>query len=72
MRDTTYFFIAGHVAKARAKHPEFPHSWWGRFAVLLEEVGELLLAVVWERDAQRIRDEAGDCIAVLVRIVEGD
>ena len=60
------------VKHARCKHPVFPRSWWGKFAVLLEEVAELIWAVVWERDPQRIRAEALDCIAVLVRIVEGD
>lgn len=64
--------INAAVEHARCKHPVFPRSWWRRFAVLLEEVGELIWAVVWERDPQRIKAEALDCIAVLVRIVEGD
>jgi hypothetical protein len=40
--------------------------------VLLSEVRELIWAVVWERDMARIRDEALDCVAVLVRWIEGD
>ena len=64
--------IFAHVVAARNKHPVFPRSWWRRFAVLLEEVCELAWAVVWERDKERIRSEALDCVAVLVRIVEGD
>lgn len=64
--------IYTQVYLARYKHPVFARSWWGRFAVLLEEVGELIWAVVWERKPERIRAEALDCIAVLVRIVEGE
>ena len=69
---STYADIVGAVAHARRKHPAFPRSWWGRFAVLFEEVGELIWAVAWERKPERIRAEALDCIAVLVRIMEGE
>ena len=72
LRPSTRDGISIAVLLARNKHPVFPRSWWARFAVLLEEVGELIWAVVWERDPQRIRAEALDCIAVLVRILEGD
>ena len=64
--------ISAAVEHARRKHPVFGRTWRVKLAVLLEEVGELIWAVVWERDPQRIRAEALDCIAVLVRIVEGD
>ncbi len=64
--------IAAAVEHARCKHPNFRRTWWGKFAVLFEEVAELVWAVVWERDPKRIRAEALDCIAVLVRIIEHD
>ena len=72
LQSNTFGSIIVAVHWARNKHPGFRRTWWGKFAVLIEEVWELIWAVVWERDPQRIRAEALDCIAVLVRILEGD
>lgn len=70
--DTTVAICQG-TAHARSKHHWKPGcSWWFKCSVLLSEVRELLWAVIWERDPLRIRAEALDVIAVLVRIVEGD
>ena len=73
IQHTTWRDIHEHVEHARVKHPWKPGvSGWYKLRVLLSEVRELAWAVIWERDAKRIRYEALDCIAVLVRIVEGD
>ena len=64
--------ITHAVGHARAKHPVFGRTWRVKLFVLIEEVLELIWAVVWERDPKRIKAEALDCIAVLVRSVEGD
>ena len=70
---TTWRGIHDHVDHARTKHP------WPRGAsnlyktrVLLSEVREFLWAVFVERDAVRVREEALDVVAVLVRWIEGD
>jgi hypothetical protein len=68
----TWRGIHEHVEHARLKHPWHSATNCYRLRVLLSEVRELIWAVVWERDAARIRDEAFDCVAVLVRWVEGD
>ena len=64
--------IAEHVYHARTKHPVFARSRWQALRVLFSEVWEFLWAVFWERDPVRIREEALDVIAVLVRWIEGD
>lgn len=64
--------ISAHVAHARIKHPHFAASRGQATCVLLSEVREFLWAVFWERDRERIREEALDVIAVLVRWIEGD
>ena len=68
----TKLIINQATSHAREKHPNFPCSWFGKFAVLFEEIFELVKAVVWERSLLRSEEEAADCIAVLARIIEGD
>jgi hypothetical protein len=66
------FKMHKRVEHARLRHPWRSATNWFRLRVLLSEVRELIWAVVWERDMARIRDEALDCVAVLVRWIEGD
>jgi len=72
MEPSTWRGIHDHVHHARAKHPGFRKTRLGAAYVLLSEVRELLWAVFWERDPARVREEALDVIAVLVRWIEGD
>ena len=73
MQFTTWRDIMLHVEHAREKHPWPAEAGWGyKVRVLLSEVRELIWAVVWERKPERIRAEALDCIAVLIRIIEGE
>ena len=61
------------VEHARIKHPWHESaSWWYKARVLLSEVVELIWAIGVEREPERIRSEALDCIAVLIRMCEGD
>ena len=68
----TWHGIHEHVHHARRKHPVFATSKWQATRVLLSEVREFLWAVFWERDAARVREEAFDVVAVLIRWIEGD
>ncbi|MDL2267159.1 hypothetical protein LJC46_04130 [Desulfovibrio sp. OttesenSCG-928-G15] len=70
---STWRGIHEHVEHARLKHPwAVGVSNWYKSRVLLSEVREFFWAVFWERDAVRIREEALDVIAVLIRWIEGD
>lgn len=59
------------TSHARWKHKVFAKNKYHAFSVLLEEVHELYNAMLNEGE-ERTKEEALDCIAVLVRIVEGD
>ena len=72
IRYGTWRAIHERVEHARKKHPWQSVTNWYRLRVLLSEVRELVWAVVWERDPERIHSEVLDCIAVLVRWYEGD
>ena len=72
MEPSTWRGIHDHAHHARSKHPGFRKTRLGAARVLLSEVRELLWAVFGERDPARVREEALDVIAVLVRWIEGD
>ena len=71
--DVTRAGIVDHTCHARLKHYWKPGvSTWYKCRVLLSEVREFLWAVFWERDPKRVREEALDIVAVLIRWIEGD
>ncbi len=71
MRIDTTERIHAAVEHARKKHPGFRRTTFGKIAILLEEVWEVVLAALFE-SPQRTREELMDVAAVVVRWWEGD
>jgi len=64
--------IADHVAHAREKHPWSQNMTYApKFVVVEAELNEMAAAML-KGDTEAIKREAYDCIAVLVRIAEGE
>ena len=58
IRYGTWRAVHERVQHARVKHPWKPGaSWFYKLRALLSEVGELVWAVTWEREPERIRSE---------------
>lgn len=84
MKESTIKLIDEHLQKARKKHPVFSHSRWQTVSIAAEELGEFAQAIndyfaadlegyyVKKKLADKIKSEALDLIAVMVRHIEGD
>lgn len=64
--------IKDAVNRARNKHPKFCRNKLHLMCVLIEEVVEFLWAFFVTRKPRRMKEEALDIIAVLVRVLKGD
>lgn len=84
MKESTMKLIEKHLAKARNKHPEFAETNYQIVSIAAEELGEFAQAIndyfaadlegyyVKKKLADKIKSEALDLIAVMVRHIEGD
>lgn len=71
IRLETLFDVEDRLRWARTKHPRYADNPREALSVIRAEVDELEQAVRYETE-QRIRDEALDVAATVLRLLEGD
>ena len=71
IRPETLFDVEARLRWARTKHPQYADNPREALRVIRAEVDELEQAVRHETE-QRIRDEALDVAATVLRLLEGD
>ena len=71
IRPETLFDVEARLRLARTKHPMYANNLFEALRVIRAELDELEQAIRYETE-QRIRDEALDVAATVLRLLEGD
>lgn len=68
--ERVFEYLVDALAYAKSKHPEFPDDPEGGFAIIAEEMLELIRAINDEEGNERILDEALHVAVTAIRFVE--
>ena len=71
IRPETLFDVEDRLRWARTKHPRYAKNLFEALIIIRAELDELERAVRYETEP-RIRDEALDVVATVLRLLEGD
>jgi hypothetical protein len=71
-QEDAFHMLARRLDHARKEHPVFAHDNADASGVILSEVDELLVAIVFDHGQARIIDEALDVAATAMRLVMGE